>query len=124
MREKLRELRIEMKLPEARKRKTARQLLYEGREETQSTPEELFNREFFLPLVDTALSSLNDRFTQMERFFALYWFLYSVDNMKKAVQDATLGLSYRNMEIKTNDVDGEDLELEIRAVVSTGTEML
>lgn len=112
-----------MKLPEERQQKTTCRFLYEGREETESTPEERFNREFFLPLVDTALSSLNDRFTHMECFFALYGFLYSVDNMKKAAQEETLGLSCRNMEIKTEDVDGEDLELETRSRISTPTEM-
>lgn len=71
-------LQIEMK------RKTTRRCLYEGQEETQSTPEERFNREFFLPLVDTAHSSVSERFTQMESFFALYEFLYSLDNMEKS----------------------------------------
>lgn len=37
--------------------------------------------------------------------------------MKKAVQDVTLGLSCRSMEIKAEDGNGEDLELEIRAAV-------
>lgn len=54
-----------------------------------------------------------DRFTQMERFLALYGFFCSVDNMKKAVQDVTLGLGCRNMEIKTEDLVGQNSELVI-----------
>lgn len=60
VREIAEELQIEMKLPEERQRKTTRQFLYEGREETQSTPEERFIRDFFLPHVDIALTSLNN----------------------------------------------------------------
>ncbi|KAL2083656.1 hypothetical protein ACEWY4_021429 [Coilia grayii] len=41
------ELEIERTLPEERQRTKARRCLYEGREETVSTPEERLNREFF-----------------------------------------------------------------------------
>lgn len=51
---------IEMMLPEKRQQKTSRQFLYEGRDQTQSTPEESFTRKFFLPLFYTAIGSLND----------------------------------------------------------------
>lgn len=42
---------IEMMLPEKRQQKTSRQFLYEGRDQTQSTPEESFTRKFFFALV-------------------------------------------------------------------------
>ncbi|KAL7371932.1 hypothetical protein ABVT39_007116 [Epinephelus coioides] len=45
---------IDMRLPEKRIRTTKRQFLYESREETLSTPDELFNQEFFLPLPSAA----------------------------------------------------------------------
>lgn len=37
---------IDMTLPEKRQRKTSRQFLYEGRDQTKSTPEESFKRIF------------------------------------------------------------------------------
>lgn len=57
-------LEIDRTFPEKRKRKRTQQFLYEGREETESTAEEHFRREFFQPLVDTALNSLTDRFSK------------------------------------------------------------
>lgn len=57
------DLEIERKLPEKRQRKKKKQFLYESTDETQSTPEEAFRREFFLPLIDTAITSLTDRFS-------------------------------------------------------------
>lgn len=92
-------LQIEMSLPEERQRTTAQRCLYEGREETKSTPEERFNREFFLPLIDKALCSITDRFAETKVFFSLYGFPCSVDHMKKALSE------------------GGDLEREIRAAV-------
>ncbi|CAJ1059664.1 zinc finger MYM-type protein 1-like [Xyrichtys novacula] len=70
-------LEIDRTFPAKRQRKTTKQFLYEGREESQSTPDEQFKREFFLPLVDTALTSLTDRFSKMEDVFGLYGFLFS-----------------------------------------------
>lgn len=45
---------VEMSWPEVPQRKTKRQFDYERRDETLSTAEELFKRELFLHLVDTA----------------------------------------------------------------------
>lgn len=115
-REMAEELKIEMTLPEQRQRTTTRRCLYEGREETKFTPEERFNRDFFLPLIDTALCSIRNRLAQTETYFGLYGFLYSLENMKKAVHERTLGISCQKMEVETEDV-GADLELEIRAAV-------
>ena len=68
---------MEMILPEKRQRRKKRQFLYEGTEEAQSTPDEAFRRDFFLPLVDTALRSLNDRFSRLKGVYELYHFLFS-----------------------------------------------
>lgn len=121
---------VEMELPEERQRTTTKRCLYEGREETKSTPEERFNREFFLPLIDKALCSIRDRFAQTKVFFDLYGFLYSLDHMRKAVSEGTLAVSCQKMEVETDDVDGADLEREIMAAIrgfpslSSPTDML
>lgn len=43
-------LKLQMTFPEKRQRKTTQQFLYESRAETQSIPEEHFNRDFSSPL--------------------------------------------------------------------------
>lgn len=43
--------------------------LYEGKEEAQFTPEEQFKQDFVLPLLDTALTNVSERFTQIYYFF-------------------------------------------------------
>ena len=110
-------LEIDMTFPEKRKRKTTRPFLYEGREETQSTPDEHFNREFFLPLVDTALNSLNDRFSKMEDVYGLYSFMFSKENMSKTIQSGKLEDSCKKLEKTLHDIESDDLVLEIRAAV-------
>ncbi len=49
-------MQIDMTFPVARQRKTTR---YEGKEETQFTPEEQLKQDCFLPLLDTALTSVS-----------------------------------------------------------------
>uniref|UniRef100_A0A3Q2DVQ2 TTF-type domain-containing protein n=1 Tax=Cyprinodon variegatus TaxID=28743 RepID=A0A3Q2DVQ2_CYPVA len=110
-------LEIDMTFPEKRNRKTTRQFLYEGREETQSTPDHHFNTEFFLPLVDTALTSLNERFSKMEDFYAIYGFIFSKENTSKTIQSGKLEDSCKKLEKTLHDIDSEDLVLEIRAAV-------
>lgn len=67
---------IDMTLPEKRQRKTSRQFLYEGRDQNplHNPLQKSLSREFFLPLVDTAIGSLNDRFCKLQEFYALYSF--------------------------------------------------
>lgn len=91
----------------------------EGREETQSTPDEQFRREFILPLVDTALNSLNDRFVKMEEVYGLFSFLFSKENMKQSSLTGQLTEKCKNLEKTLHDVDSEDLVLEIRAAIHT-----
>ncbi|KAK3597593.1 hypothetical protein CHS0354_030135 [Potamilus streckersoni] len=56
-RERAERLEVEVSWPEMRQRRTARQFEYEGREQTQSSVEELVQREFFfLPLQIESLS--------------------------------------------------------------------
>lgn len=54
----------------------------------QSTPDEHFNREFVLPLVDTALNGLND--WKLEDIYVLYGFLFSKENMSKTIQSGKI----------------------------------
>ncbi len=113
------ELEIENKLPEKRQRKAAKRFQHEGAEETQSSPEEAFRREFFLPLVDTALRSLSDRFSKMEAVYVLHSFLFSKKNMQQAINSGKLHASCKNLEQTMHDIEADDLELEINSAVYT-----
>ncbi|CAK6975903.1 hypothetical protein NFI96_003229 [Scomber scombrus] len=113
------ELEIEKKLPEKRQRKAAKRFQHEGAAETQSSPEESFKREFFLPLVDTALRSLNDRFSKMEDVYVLYSFLFSKKSMQQVLKSGTLRARCKNLEQTMHDIEADDLELEINSAVYT-----
>lgn len=106
-----------MSLPEVHQRRTTRRFEYEGREQTQSIAEELFKREFFLHLVDTALVTLRERFSHMETFYELYGFLYSTDIMRSTEQGGKLDECCHSLEQKVDDIDAEDLKLEIYGAV-------
>lgn len=81
--------------------------------------------------MDTALSSLNDRFSKHENVYDLYGFLFSKEEMMDTIQSDTLGQKCRKLERNLHDLDAEDLILEVRATyhafpdnVSSPREML
>lgn len=108
---------VEMIWPEVWQEKTKRQFDYEGTEETTSTAEEHFRREFFLHLVDTALATTRERFSYMQDFFKLYGFLYSTEMMKSTVQGGSLDECCKRFEKSMDDVDAGDLKMEITGAV-------
>uniref|UniRef100_A0A8C1E7M5 TTF-type domain-containing protein n=1 Tax=Cyprinus carpio carpio TaxID=630221 RepID=A0A8C1E7M5_CYPCA len=110
---------MEMTLPEKRQRKKKRQSLYEGTEETLSTPDETFRRDFFLPMVDTALRSLSDRFSRLKGVYDLYDFLFSKDNMKQTIKNGKLHERCKKLEQTLHDIDADDLALEINSSLYT-----
>ncbi|KAK0155422.1 hypothetical protein N1851_002224 [Merluccius polli] len=113
------EIEVEMTWLEVRKRRAKRQFEYEGGEETQGTAEEIFKREVFLPLVDTALVTVKERFSHMETFFQLYGFLYSKDLMKSTKEAGRLGECCHKLEQATEDVEAQDLRLEVEGAVQS-----
>ncbi|KAK0130749.1 Zinc finger MYM-type protein 1 [Merluccius polli] len=113
------EIEVEMSWPEVRKRRAKRHFEYEGGEETQGTAEEIFKREVFLPLVDTALVTVKERFSHMETFFQLYGFLYSKDLMKSTKEAGRLGECCQKLEQATEDVEAQDLRLEVEGAVQS-----
>ncbi|KAJ8006189.1 hypothetical protein DPEC_G00125650 [Dallia pectoralis] len=107
-------LKVEMTWPEVRQRRAARQFEYEGKEQTESTAEEHFKRDFFLVLVDTAVVTIKERFSQMESFHELYGFLYTIDEMRSSEQKGKLDECCQRLELKMHDIDAEDLVLEVK----------
>ncbi|KAF4101581.1 hypothetical protein G5714_018013 [Onychostoma macrolepis] len=101
-----------MSWPEVRQRRKTKQLEYEGTEHTQSTAEELFKRQVFLPLIDTALVTIEDRFSNIEIFYKLYGFLYSTEIMRSTENEGRLDECCHRLEQTLDDIDAEDLKLE------------
>lgn len=110
-------LEVEMSWPEVRQRRKTKQFEYEGTEKTQSTAEELFKREFFLRLIDTALVTVENRFSNMEIFYELYGFLYSLDTMRSTEKEGKLDECCHRLEQRMDDIDAEDLKLEVKGAV-------
>jgi len=114
------ELKTEKILPAKRQKRTPKDFDCDSAaEETLNSPEEAFRRQFFLALVDTALRSLNDRFSKMEDVYALYSFLFSKDNMRQALNENKLQVKCKNLETMLHDIEAEDLVLEVRSAIHT-----
>lgn len=77
------------------------------------TAEELFKREFFLHLVDTASATLREWFSNMQAFFDLYGFLYSSEILRSTIQRGKLEECCRKMEGAIDDVNAGDLKMEL-----------
>ncbi|CAK6983230.1 zinc finger MYM-type protein 1-like [Scomber scombrus] len=116
-REMAEKMEVEMSWPVVRQRKRKRQFDYEGRDEDASTPEELFKREFFLHIVDTASAALRERFSNMQVFYDLYGFLYSSELLRSTIQRGKLDDCCRKLEEAIADVDAEDLKMELEGAV-------
>lgn len=65
--------------------------------------------------MDTALGSLNARFSDLEDVYLPYGFLFSKADMSSIVQNGTLREKCKNLEKTLHGVDSEDLVLEVRA---------
>ena len=72
-RELAEELKVDRSYPEPRRRKKTRLFSYEAVDESDhKTGEEVFRRDFFYPLMDTAYASLQERFKELEAFKSTY----------------------------------------------------
>lgn len=90
---------------------------YEGPEETTSTAEEHFRREFFLHIVDTALVQTRETFSYTENFFKMYGFLQSTDEMKSTMRTGNLDECCNWFEKAMEGVDAGDLKMEISGAI-------
>ncbi|XP_022889113.1 zinc finger MYM-type protein 1-like [Olea europaea var. sylvestris] len=95
-------------------------------EEMTETVEESFRVNYFLYVVDQALSSLQNRFEQFQEYDDIFGFLFDLEKLK-SIDDATLKCRCINLEnyLKYNtvsDIDGMELFSELtvlREAIST-----
>ena len=91
---------------------------YESNETlADETPEFHFRRQVFYPLIDAAITSLRERFAQLERFNNLFGFLCSVPNMQATVTANSLDLCCQTLMQMMGDIDAGDLSKEINIAV-------
>ena len=93
-------------------------------ESDHKTWEEVFRRDFFYPLMDTAYASLQERFKELEAFKSTYGFLCGVQCMKEAQDSKTLEAHCADFASGPGecDVDASDLEREITSFVGFALE--
>ena len=84
---------------------------YEGADESSANPKEMFKRDFFYQLVDTARVSVDECFQQMSEFVDLWGFLYNLsafsdrNTLMQHCKDLHIALTEGEM----GDIDGIDL---------------
>ncbi|KAJ0724777.1 putative HAT dimerization domain, ribonuclease H-like superfamily [Helianthus annuus] len=88
--------------------------------ETTKTPIELFKTDYFLYIVDQAISSIRTRFDQFKMFESIFGFLFSIKKLK-LLDDNTLKQHCINLESSLKhdtsiDIDGLDLFDELKVL--------
>ncbi|XP_042410187.1 zinc finger MYM-type protein 1-like [Zingiber officinale] len=87
-------------------------------EEVTQSPKESFRVNYFLFIIDQALSSLQTRFEQFQKYEETFGFLFSLERLKYIDDDSLLHSCVNLQESLTHDghsdVDGSDLYLELK----------
>ena len=81
------------------------------------TAEERFKSEFFIILLDAAISSIKTRFDQLSNWLKVFGFLYNAETMVKLNEERSLGSYCKRFEQKMGDIDAKDLEKEMERFV-------
>ncbi|XP_071727678.1 uncharacterized protein [Rutidosis leptorrhynchoides] len=89
-------------------------------EREQQSAKEKFKTDYFLVLVDMALSQLKTRFEQMKHFETIFGFMFDAsklyylddDLLKTSCLDLEIALTYE----KDSDIDGDDLFRELQSL--------
>ncbi|XP_042400828.1 zinc finger MYM-type protein 1-like [Zingiber officinale] len=89
-----------------------------NREEVAQSPKESFRVNYFLFIIDQALSSLQTRFEQFQKYEETFGFLFSLEKLKSIDDDGLLHSCVNLQDSLTHDghsdVDGSDLYLELK----------
>ncbi|XP_043942864.1 zinc finger MYM-type protein 1-like [Protopterus annectens] len=117
------ELDVELKFPgadEVRPRKKRKLSGYEADDECLISPEQNFKVNFFYTLVDVALSSVQDRFTQLAPHSATFGFLYNIQDLCTVSDDKLLQLCKDLQNLLTHndsaDIDAVELYEELKTL--------
>ncbi|XP_016850373.2 uncharacterized protein LOC100552400 [Anolis carolinensis] len=110
------------KEPLPRLRKVSRQFSYESKDEAVHSGKDSFKVNFFFVVLDTAISSLEERFELMDNHSESFKFLYDISNLGKCLNDKELKNACQHLQTvltdgEDHDVNGDNLydELQILA---------
>nr|XP_016850957.1 PREDICTED: zinc finger MYM-type protein 1-like [Anolis carolinensis] len=110
------------KEPLPRPRKVSRQFSYESKDETVHSGKDSFKVNFFFVVLDTAISSLEERFELMDNHSESFKFLYDISSLGKCLNDKELKNACQHLQTvltdgEDHDVNGDNLydELQILA---------
>lgn len=102
-------LKMEMSWPEVLQRRTPGHFEYE---QTQSTAEDFFKRQFFLPL-----GHIEGEIFTHGTFYEWYGFLFPTGAMRNTEMEGRLDEYCQRLEQKRDDADPEDLKVEVKSAV-------
>lgn len=101
--------------------KVKRQFLYEGVDEPIKTGKDAFKINFFFVILDTAFSSLSERFDLMHNHSQHFQFLYDLKKLENDEEKTIKGNCQRLSEVLTagdeRDINAEDLFKEISILI-------
>ena len=111
-------LQIERSFAESRTRRRRRLFEYEAEDEgSEMSPEEKFKANFFLPLMDHALSSLKERFEQMHTVGAIFNFLYNQESLLQVYGHNRLLNACQKFYETMGDIDPVEMNEELERFV-------
>lgn len=103
-----------------RLKKKKRQFLYEAEDEPMLDANQQFKVNFYFAILDTAISSIDERFNQMEKISNVFGFLYHIDALdekpSRYILDECIKLEKELTHDNSKDIDASELCSELQAV--------
>ncbi|XP_065681462.1 uncharacterized protein LOC105849856 [Hydra vulgaris] len=107
---------IERVFPIVRSRKKKSIYSYECVDHTRQLKHQ-YKADFFLLLIDMSIASVKERFEQVSIVTKLFDFFYRSESLIKACNENSLSVYCKSLQLKLNDIDFEDLEMELKRFV-------
>lgn len=105
-----------------RLKKKKKQFDYEADDEPLVSPQEHFKVNFHFAILDTAISSLDERFQQLEEVTSIFGFLYNISKVNtepettKSLLDECMNLEHFLSNTESKDIEGHELCNEVQAI--------
>jgi hypothetical protein len=103
-----------------RLKKKKKQFDYEADDEPLVSPQEHFKVNFHFAILDTAISSLDERFQQLEEVTSIFGFLYNISKVNaattKSLMDDCMNLEHFLSNNEAKDIEGHELCNEVQAI--------
>lgn len=97
-----------------------RQFLYEAEDEPIQDAKKQFKVNFYFAILDTTITSIDERFTQMKQITSVFGFLYHINTLDKKptkyVLDECIKLEKALTHNESRDIDASELCSELQAI--------